>query len=93
MSPEELISTYGAIYGNDQEEPSISWLKKIKNRFKHVVWLNPIPNNQWENAYGNWTINKINNLIHMEDFTLGDIKKAVEFLNNKNYVTKNDSES
>lgn len=84
MAPEELISTYGSIYGPEYEEPSISILKKIKDRFKHVVWLNPIPQHEWERSYGSWTINKINNLIHMEDFTLGGIKKAVEFLNNKN---------
>ena len=83
MAPGELVSSYGSIYGSNADEPSIVWLKKIKDRFKHVVWLNPIPNHEWDRAYGAWTIDKIKNTIHMEDFTLGGIKKAVEFLNNK----------
>lgn len=84
MAPEELIATYGSISWSGNEEPSISWLNKIKNRFKHIVWLNPIPKEQWQNSYGSWTINRINNIFHMEDFTLSGLKKSVEYLNSKN---------
>lgn len=84
MAPEELIATYGAIFWTDKEEPSTYWLNKIKERFKHIVWLNPIPKEQWNNAYGSWTINRIGNIFQMEDFTLSGLKKAVEFLNQKN---------
>lgn len=84
MAPSELMAGYGSIEWSNYQEPSIEWLKRIKERFKHTVWLNPIPKNEWDSFYGGWTINKINSVFHMEDFTLSGLKKAVDYLNNKN---------
>lgn len=84
MAPSELMAGYGSIEWSNYQEPSIEWLKRIKERFKHTVWLNPIPKNEWDSFYGGWTINKINRVFHMEDFTLSGLKKAVDYLNNKN---------
>ncbi len=68
------------------EAPSISsidWLKMIKNKFKHTIWLNPIPKHEWDDSYGSFTLNIIKDIIHMEDLTLQGIKNTVEYLNSK----------
>ena len=85
MAPEELCSPYGSIYFNagDDQEASFEWLKRIADRFKYAVWLNPIPKESWENAYGYWTIRKIREVFHMEDMTINGIKRAVEYLNSR----------
>ncbi|MBF0352608.1 MAG: hypothetical protein HQM11_16365 [SAR324 cluster bacterium] len=83
MAPEELVSRYGSIYfdAGDDSEASYAWLQRIRKRFKYSVWLNPIPSYEWDITYGSWTLQKIREVIHMEDLTLRGIKKAVEYLN------------
>lgn len=84
MAPEELVYQYGSLYFEDENiVPSIEWLKKFKERFKHIVWLNPILKDSWEVAYGSWTINKIREVFQMEDLTLNGIKRAVDYLNER----------
>ncbi|MFP4501168.1 MAG: hypothetical protein ACLFTT_09225 [Candidatus Hydrogenedentota bacterium] len=85
MAPEELESPGGSIaswnYGDEQ--PSIYWLTRIADRFRHSVWLNPIPAGDWETTYGAYTLNRIRTIFRMEDTTLGGIKNMVEFLSEK----------
>jgi uncharacterized protein with von Willebrand factor type A (vWA) domain len=83
MAPDELLYPRGAIYyyDADDEEPSVAWLRRLRDRFRHSVWLNPIPKESWGSAYGRFTIQKIGELFPMEDLTLGGIKRAVERLN------------
>ncbi|HEX2223985.1 MAG TPA: hypothetical protein VHN15_07250 [Thermoanaerobaculia bacterium] len=84
MAPEELLLPRGSISGwVDDREPSLTWLQRLRERFPHTVWLNPMPREAWPNAYGRTTIKRIGEVIHMEDLTLGGIKKAVEHLNRK----------
>ncbi len=85
MAPEELDSYGGAIthYGGRDQKPSSYWLNKIKDRFPHTCWLNPIDKEHWGNTYGNYTLNRIREYYHMEDMTLGGIKGMVEFLSEK----------
>lgn len=81
MAPEELTYPRGAIsfYAED-EEPSIVWLQRLRDRFRHSVWLNPIPKTDWGSSYGRYTLHKIREVFRMEDLTLGGIKRAVEYL-------------
>jgi hypothetical protein len=81
MAPEELESPFGAIYYYAQDQrPSVYWLRRLGERFKHTVWLNPIPRNYWSVAHGMHTLVRIREIFHMEDMTLGGIKGMVEFL-------------
>jgi uncharacterized protein with von Willebrand factor type A (vWA) domain len=81
MAPSELLYRRGALsYGVNDEEPSLEWLKRLRTRFRHAIWLNPIPKESWPEAYGRHTIEKIGEVFHMEDLTLGGIKRAVEYL-------------
>lgn len=84
MAPEELESPGGAIsFGVSDEMPSIYWLKRIAARFKHSVWLNPIPREEWTDTYGQWTLTTIRNIFHMEDMTLRGIKGLVKRVSEK----------
>lgn len=81
MAPEELEMPHGSIYHYARDaRPSMYWLRRIAERFKHTVWLNPIQRSLWPNAYGGYTLNRIRELFHMEDMTLGGIKGMVEHL-------------
>lgn len=81
MAPEELVYAAGSIYMDDyQAESSMDWLLRIKNRFPHTVWLNPIPEHEWD--LGVWTLDQIRTVFHMEELTIRGIKQTVEFLNN-----------
>ena len=84
MAPEELLYPGGAItWGTHDAEPSLRWLERLRDRFRHSVWLNPIPKENWPEAYGRTTIRRIGEVFRMEDLTLGGIKRAVEYLNRK----------
>ena len=81
MAPSELTSPRGGIdWQADDAEPSVSWLERIRDRFPQCVWLNPIPREDWDEAYGRWTIQRIGQIFSMEDLTLGGIKRAVDLL-------------
>ncbi|HEX4959401.1 MAG TPA: hypothetical protein VF173_01085 [Thermoanaerobaculia bacterium] len=82
MAPEELLYPGGALtWGAEDPEPSIRWLERLRDRFRHTVWLNPIPKENWPEAYGRTTLKRIGEIFRMEDLTLGGIKRAVEWLN------------
>jgi uncharacterized protein with von Willebrand factor type A (vWA) domain len=82
MAPSELFSRYGNInYGEEEYEPSIERLQAIRNRFRRTVWLNPIPEQEWNTPFGASTLSAIARIFPMYDMTLAGIKQAVERLN------------
>ena len=84
MAPEELLWPRGGIsFGMDDEEASLVWLQRLRDRFRHSVWLNPIPKEDWKATYGHYTIKRIGEVFPMEDLTLGGIKRAVQRLNGR----------
>lgn len=85
MAPEELESRNGMIstWEFSDAPPSAYWLQHLSERFRHTVWLNPIPAEHWGNTYGSYTLNRIRGIFRMEDMTLGGIKRMVEFLSEK----------
>lgn len=85
MAPEELEYSGGALhdYAGARSKPSIYWLQCLVQRFPHLCWLNPLPKESWENGRGAHTLNRICELMPMEDMTLGGIKRMVERLSEK----------
>ena len=84
MAPAELMAERGGIdWQADDSEASAVWLERIRDRFDHVVWLNPIPREDWDEAYGRWTIERVRRIFPMEDLTLGGIRRAVDRLSRK----------
>jgi len=47
MSPYEIIYQYGSVE-HYNEEAGITWLKRIKAQFPDMVWLNPVPQQDWK---------------------------------------------
>ncbi len=46
MSPYELVQPGGSVeYIND--EPGVTWLKRLFDTYRHTVWLNPEPERSW----------------------------------------------
>lgn len=82
MAPEELIYPGGSLYyfgdnRDEESETSLRWLERLRDRFRHAIWLNPIPKELWPDAYGRTTIKKVGEVFPMEDLTPGGIKRAV----------------
>src|SRR3989338_98785 len=78
MAPEELLSTVERRPGNLLYEPEtgIVWLRRLADRFKYCVWLNPVSKEKW---YGNSSIEIVRAVFHMEELTLNGIKNAIEY--------------
>lgn len=84
MAPDELLTAYGSLYyGEEDFEPSIRRLTRLRERFAHSAWINPIPKQWWTPPAGAYTLQKIREVFPMFDLTLGGIKKLVEELNRK----------
>lgn len=66
MSPYELHSKYGSVE-HYNEEPGIIWLERIKKQFPHIVWLNPVPQDEWKYTQ---TITMIQKIIKNRMFPL-----------------------
>ncbi|HUK76759.1 MAG TPA: VWA domain-containing protein [Thermoleophilia bacterium] len=81
MAPSELLSRNGIIWwGYANDEPGIEWLRRLRHHFDHSVWLNTIPREQWEWAYGARTIGMIRQVLPMEELSLDGLQAAVKRL-------------
>ena len=49
MSPYEIVSSGGSVE-HWNEQPGRYWFDKLHKNFEKIVWLNPVPQEQW-----NWT--------------------------------------
>ena len=81
MAPSELLVKNGIIYWDmHNEEPGLTWLQRIARRFPYNVWINPISEKYWENAYGAQTIKIVRQVFPMFELTLEGLEKAVKKL-------------
>lgn len=78
MAPYELMSTDGSIYAYERSgKPSIQRLNDLSEIFPHIIWMNPIPRNNWSTTY---SINVIQNIIPMFELSLDGLERAVSHL-------------
>jgi len=47
MSPYEITQAGGSVE-HMNEEPGALWMQRITRTYPHAVWLNPVPENQWD---------------------------------------------
>jgi len=81
MAPSELLMQNGIIYWDQyNEEPGLTWLQRIARRFPYSVWINPISEKYWEDAYGSQTIKIVREVFPMFELTLEGLDKAVKKL-------------
>jgi uncharacterized protein len=81
MAPYELMAADGSISSFVRSgKPSIQRLKYLADMFSHTIWMNPIPQNNWQGTY---SINVIRNIIPMFELSLDGLEKAVRHLMQK----------
>ena len=81
MAPSELLMQNGIIYWDQHnEEPGLTWLRRVAGRFPYNVWLNPIPEKYWDAAYGTKTIQIVRDVFPMFELTLEGLDRAVKKL-------------
>jgi uncharacterized protein with von Willebrand factor type A (vWA) domain len=77
MAPEELIDPGGALYYyHHNDTPGISWLRRIQEHFRACIWLNPLPQGQWNRT----TINLVRQVFPMYELTLDGLEKGIKQL-------------
>ena len=81
MSPSELLYAGCASVRNEyNKEPGLEWLKRVKRRYPHMVWLNPIAEKRWPYAHGNATIDLVRKEIPMFELSLSGLDAAIKKL-------------
>ena len=81
MAPSELMSRHGIIWwGYGNEEPGIEWLRRLRRHFDHSVWLNTIPEADWDRTHGTTTIRKVREVFPMYELTVDGLTAAVKQL-------------
>ncbi len=78
MSPYEIVQPGGSVeHWND--EAGELWMRRLRETFDKVVWLNPVPAEDWS-----WTqsIGMVEQLMegHMYPMTLGGLEEAMAYL-------------
>jgi hypothetical protein len=75
MAPYELMHMNGAIYIDQQPTgASIDRMKFLARTFRHAVWLNPVPQDEWEMT---WTIGIVRQVFPMFELTLDGLEKSI----------------
>jgi hypothetical protein len=81
MAPSELTSRNGIIWwGASNDEPGIEGLRRLRRHFDHSVWLNTIPAEDWQWAYGNRTIRMVREVFPMYELSVDGLDAAVRKL-------------
>lgn len=71
MAPSELWEPGGIIWwGLDNQEAGIVWLQRLRQHFRHSIWLNPIPASRWDHIYGRETLSAIRDIFPMYELTV-----------------------
>lgn len=78
MAPSELLSPGGASYPRHEynKETGLQWIQRIRKRYPHMVWLNPIPKREWAYAYGSATIGLVRKEVPMFELSLDGLDAA-----------------
>jgi len=77
MAPEELMDTGGALYYyHHNDTPGITWLRRIQEHFRAGIWLNPLPEGQWNRT----TINLVRQVFPMYELTLDGLERSLQQL-------------
>lgn len=81
MGPSELALPGGCIdWRTYNEEPGWVWLQRVRARFAHCAWLNPVPETWWHRTYGARTLQAVRGLYPMYELSLTGLDAAVDHL-------------
>ena len=78
MSPYEIVQPGGSVE-HWNEEPGAVWLERLRSTYEKCVWLNPVPEDEWQYTQ---SISITNQLMEekMYPLTLGGVEDAMGFL-------------
>ncbi|MEC8000873.1 MAG: hypothetical protein VX175_01320 [Pseudomonadota bacterium] len=78
MSPYEIVQPGGSVE-HWNEEPGAIWLERLRSTYEKCVWLNPVPEDEWQYTQ---SISIANQLMEekMYPLTLGGLEDAMGFL-------------
>ena len=78
MSPYEIVQPGGSVE-HWNEEPGAVWLERLRSTYEKCVWLNPVPEDEWQYTQ---SIAITNQLMEekMYPLTLGGLDDAMGFL-------------
>ena len=78
MSPYEIVQPGGSVE-HWNEEPGAAWLERLRSTYEKCVWLNPVPEDEWQYTQ---SIAITNQLMEekMYPLTLGGLEDAIGFL-------------
>ncbi len=81
MSPYELLYKNGSVEHNN-DEPGFVWLDRLKDQYPDIVWLNPVPVEDWRYVE---TVQMLKKFMEgrMFPLTLSGLLKAVKALKDK----------
>ena len=78
MSPYEIVQPGGSVEHWNEESGEV-WMRRLRENYEKVAWLNPVPPQDW-----NWTqsIKLVEQQMegHMFPMTLGGLEKAMAYL-------------
>ena len=78
MAPSELTWVNGAIdYWYHNNVPGLVWLERLKEKFKDVIWLNPLSVRSWNYVH---TIKMIRQIYPMFELTLDGLDDGIKYL-------------
>ncbi|HPS56536.1 MAG TPA: VWA domain-containing protein [Spirochaetota bacterium] len=78
MAPSELTWVNGAIdYWYHNDTPGVVWMQRIKEKFKDIIWINPLPKRSWDYVH---TIRMVRDIFPMFELTLDGLDEGVKFL-------------
>ena len=67
-------------YYHYNQEAGITWVRRFVARFPHLVWLNPIPENQWSYIHGRSSIQLLRETVDMYPLSLEGLDAALKRL-------------
>lgn len=83
MSPDELWEPHYEWLCHDEMRPSIEWVRRIREQYPHIIWLNPepLPHNM---GYLTRTHIELANIFPMYDLSLEGLRAGIKQLLKKN---------
>ncbi len=79
MSPTEITHPGGSVEHWNEEAGGV-WLRRIKETYPHMVWLNPTPEGWWPHTYSVQLVREIIGDERMFPLTLSGVDKAMKEL-------------
>ncbi len=81
MAETELTMAGGAVAWNEfNEEPGLTWLRRLARHFTHSVWLNPVPRERWGSGPDYHSIPLVQDVFPMFELTPKGLEQATKVL-------------